>query len=77
MDAIEYLDHMPLRGQQTRPLTKSSRPSARAAWARCNAPATPTLNRDVAIKVLPATLAGDTQYMARFERKISQAGAQK
>ncbi len=27
------------------------------------------LNRDVAIKVLPEALAGDTQYMARFERE--------
>jgi serine/threonine-protein kinase len=27
------------------------------------------LNRDVAIKVLPAALAGDPQYMARFERE--------
>jgi serine/threonine protein kinase len=27
------------------------------------------LNRDVAIKVLPAALANDTQYMARFERE--------
>jgi len=26
------------------------------------------LNRDVAIKVLPAALANDAQYMARFER---------
>src|SRR5580700_2940294 len=27
------------------------------------------LNRDVAIKVLPAALANDAQYMARFERE--------
>ena len=27
------------------------------------------LNRDIAIKVLPAALAGDVQYMARFERE--------
>jgi eukaryotic-like serine/threonine-protein kinase len=27
------------------------------------------LNRDVAVKVLPAALANDTQYMARFERE--------
>src|SRR5579864_8378001 len=27
------------------------------------------LNREVAIKVLPATLAGDSKYMARFERE--------
>src|SRR3974390_2718410 len=27
------------------------------------------LNRDVAIKALPAALAGDVQYMARFERE--------
>jgi len=27
------------------------------------------LNRNVAVKVLPAALAGDAQYMARFERE--------
>jgi serine/threonine protein kinase len=33
------------------------------------------LNRDVAIKVLPATLAGDAQYMARFEREAQTLAA--
>ena len=37
---------------------KSSPPSARAAWARCIAPAMRALNRDVALKVLPASFAG-------------------
>jgi serine/threonine-protein kinase len=33
------------------------------------------LNRDVAIKVLPAALSGDTQYMARFEREAQTLAA--
>ena len=33
------------------------------------------LNRDVAIKVLPAALAGDAQYMARFEREAQTLAA--
>jgi protein kinase-like protein len=33
------------------------------------------LNRDVAIKVLPATLAGNAQYMARFEREAQTLAA--
>jgi Tol biopolymer transport system component len=33
------------------------------------------LNRDVAIKVLPAVLAGDGQYMARFEREAQLLAA--
>lgn len=33
------------------------------------------LNRDVAIKVLPAALAGDTMYMARFEREAQVLAA--
>jgi len=33
------------------------------------------LNRDVAIKVLPAALAGDAQYMARFEREAQMLAA--
>jgi len=35
------------------------------------------LNRDVAIKVLPAVLAGDVQYMARFEREAQLLAALK
>ena len=34
------------------------------------------LQRDVAIKVLPAALAGDAQYMARFEREAQMLAAQ-
>jgi Tol biopolymer transport system component len=34
------------------------------------------LNRDVAIKVLPAALAGDAQYLARFEREAQMLAAQ-
>src|SRR5438067_2334224 len=33
------------------------------------------LRRDVAIKVLPAALAGDAQYMARFEREAQMLAA--
>lgn len=33
------------------------------------------LNRDVAIKVLPAALSGDSQYMARFEREAQMLAA--
>ena len=33
------------------------------------------LNRDVAIKVLPAALASDAQYMARFEREAQMLAA--
>jgi serine/threonine protein kinase len=35
----------------------------------------PRLNRDVAIKVLPAALANDAQYMARFEREAHTLAA--
>jgi serine/threonine-protein kinase len=34
------------------------------------------LNRDVAIKVLPATVSGDAQYMVRFEREAQMLAAQ-
>src|ERR1700692_344334 len=33
------------------------------------------LNRDVAIKILPAALANDAQYMARFEREAQMLAA--
>ncbi|HLJ47057.1 MAG TPA: protein kinase [Bryobacteraceae bacterium] len=33
------------------------------------------LNRDVAVKVLPAALADDAQYMARFEREAQMLAA--
>jgi serine/threonine protein kinase len=33
------------------------------------------LNRDVAIKVLPAALANDAQYVARFEREAQMLAA--
>ena len=44
-------------------------PLARAAWARCIAPTTRKLERDVAIKVLPEAFAHDPDDMARFERE--------
>ena len=48
---------------------RSSRRSARAAWARCIAPPTRNSAGDVAIKVLPAAFAQDTERLARFERE--------
>src|SRR6266851_4576848 len=33
------------------------------------------LNRDVAIKILPAALANDAQYMSRFEREAQMLAA--
>jgi serine/threonine protein kinase len=45
------------------------RSSALVAWARSTAPGILDLNRDVAIKVLPATFANDPERMARFQRE--------
>ena len=53
--------------------TRSSRRSARAAWARCIAPRDTQLNRDVAIKVLPDAFATDADRLARFEREAQAA----
>ena len=48
--------------------TKSPTPSARAEWARCIA-RDPKLNRDVAVKVLPAAFAQDHERVVRFKRE--------
>ena len=50
--------------------TKSSPPSARAAWARET-----KLHRHVAIKVLPALFARDPERLARFEREARTLAA--
>ena len=55
--------------------TKSSASSAQAAWARSTAPATRSCNRDVAIKVLPESLAQDPAALARFEREAQAVAA--
>ncbi|MDO8680496.1 MAG: protein kinase [Acidobacteriota bacterium] len=53
--------------------TRSSRPSAQAAWVYR---ATDTkLKRQVAIKVLPTTLAGDPERLARFQREAEVLAA--
>jgi len=44
-------------------------PSAPAAWARCTARVIRKLNREVAIKVLPESLADDRERLARFSRE--------
>ena len=46
-----------------------------AAWARCIGRATPSSNRDVAIKVLPAAFASDPDRLARFEREAQAVAA--
>ena len=49
--------------------TRSPRRSASAGWARSTAPPTLKLKRQVAIKVLPASVAGDAERLARFQRE--------
>ena len=43
--------------------------SAPAGWAKCIARATRTLQRDVALKVLPGRLSSDPDRLARFKRE--------
>lgn len=42
---------------------------ARAAWGRCIGATDTNLKRQVALKVLPASLAGDSDRLARFPRE--------
>jgi serine/threonine protein kinase len=49
--------------------------SARAGWARCIALGTPGLGRDVAIKVLPESLAKDGDRLRRFEQEARAVAA--
>lgn len=49
--------------------TRFAPSSAWAAWVRSTALATRTLNRDVAIKVLPSAFVNDAHRCARFERE--------
>ena len=55
--------------------TRSSRPSGRGAWERYIARETRKLDRDVAIKVLPQSLAADADALARFEREAKAVAA--
>ena len=46
-----------------------------AAWAKSIEPPTRTLNRQVAIKVLPASVAADGDRLARFQREAEVLAA--
>ena len=54
---------------------RSSPLSAREGWARSIGRADTTLDREVAIKVLPAHLAADPTALARFEREAKAVAA--
>ena len=54
---------------------RSQRRWALAAWVRCIAPAIAKLNRDVAIKILPAAFATDPDRLARFAREAQTLAA--
>ena len=54
--------------------TRSSAPSPRAGWGRCTGRGIPRLQRDVAIKLLPATYSGDAKRLRRFELEARAAG---
>ena len=60
---------MPLSAGTRIGAMKSSAPSARAAWARCIARPDIRLKRQVALKLLPASMAGDEDRLARFQRE--------
>ena len=49
------------------------RGSPPAAWARCGAPATPSLGREVAVKVLKHEYADDPTFRARFAAEARHA----
>jgi serine/threonine protein kinase len=55
-------------------LTRSSPHSAPVAWVKCTARDS-KLGREVALKVLPAALANDANYMARFQREAQALAA--
>jgi hypothetical protein len=51
----------------------SKPPSEQAASARCIGPPTPNLAREVAIKVLPESVASDAEQLAHFDRDVSDS----
>ena len=55
--------------------TKSSRPSAPAAWARFTARATSVSTAPIAVKVLAPNLSGNPEYRQRFEREARTVAA--
>ena len=55
--------------------TKSSPNLAKAVWARCIAPRDTRLDRDVALKILAASVAQDLDRLTRFEREAKTLAA--
>ena len=55
--------------------TKSSRLSAREGWEKSTRLATPAWDRDVAVKVLPASFAADAERLRRFEQEARAVAA--
>ena len=70
------VDSCPSRLATASVRTKSSPRSAPVAWARCIARRDTKLERDVAIKVLPDTVARDPERLARFEREANPRRAE-
>ncbi len=66
---------MTLRPGRGSARTKSSLRSGRVAWARSTGRGTPRLNRELAIKVLPAAIAKDTDFLNRFQGEARAASA--
>lgn len=54
---------------------RSPHQSVRAAWARCIGHGIRFLKREVAIKVLPASVSRDTDRVQRFEQEAQAAAA--
>jgi hypothetical protein len=55
-------------------ITRSSPPSARAAWARSIGRDT-RLNREIALKIPPQAVATDPDRLARFQREAERLAA--
>ena len=58
-----------------RPTTASLPSRVRAGWAKCGAPPTPKLGREVAIKILAEAFARDPDRMARLQREAQVLAA--